>query len=515
MNRPRESVSWSLSYNMASNMIRRQSLVSSVFTYLGFAIGAVNILFLFPRYFTPEQFGLTRILLDVAMLLSTICTLGSIPIVLKFFPFYQRNTTIGRNDLPWLTLGLVTAGCLLTVLILPWMKPWIIRKFGSKSPLFVDYFDLLYPLTITLAYFSVLEAYAWSLHKTILSNVLKEFAFRLLTTVLIFLFIAGVLKYNQFITLYAWIFLLPVIIFLAMMYRERLLVPLDKVRNLTGRIKYKIMSFGGFLFAGAVLNIIAKTNDTIILASQSKGGLKDAAVFTIATYLVTVMEVPQRSLVSITTPLIASAWRSKNILLINRLYQKTSLNLMIAGLGIFGLVLLNIREIGSLLGPAYTSLASIVLISGLAKLIDLSTGLNTQILLLSKYWKLDFLTNMIFVALSIPLNYWLTRRFNTLGPAYGNLIALIIFNGLRYGMIWKLFGLQPFTWNNLKALLLAVFIFAPLWFLGNLFSPLAGIAVKSILFTVVFSFLILRWNVSADLNDLFRLAVKRFSKFNN
>ena len=276
-----------------------------------------------------------------------------------------------------------------------------------------------------------------------------------------------------------------------------------------------MVSFGGFLFAGAVLNIIARTNDTIIIASQSQGGLKDAAVFTIATYLVTVMEVPQRSLVSITTPLIASAWRSKNISLINRLYQKTSLNLMIAGLGIFGLVMLNIREISNILGPAYASLALIVLISGVAKLIDLSTGLNTQILLLSKYWKLDFLTNMLFVALSIPLNYWLTKQFNTLGPAYGNLIALIIFNGIRYGMIWKLFGLQPFTWKNLKALFLAIVLFVPIWFIGELFSPMTGMAIKCVVFSVSFGYFILRWNVSSDLNDLFKVVIKRFSKFNN
>lgn len=495
---------------MAKNMIRKQSLVSSVFTYLGFAIGAFNILVLFPRYFTPEQFGLTRILLDVAMLLSTICTLGSIPIVLKFFPFYQRNTPREKNDLPWLTLGLVTLGCLIMVVTLPWLKPWIIRKFGSKSPLFVDYFDLLYPFTITLAYFSVMEAFAWSLRRTILSNVLKEFAFRLLTTVLIFLFIAGVMKYDQFITFYAWIFLLPVVIFLVMMFREHMLVPVSRPSAVTRRIKYKILSFGGFLFAGAVLNIIARTNDTIILASQSTGGLSDAAVFTIATYLVTVMEVPQRSLVSITTPLIASAWRSRNIGLINRLYKKTSLNLMIAGLGIFGLVMLNIREITALLGPAYTALGTIVLVSGIAKLIDLSTGLNTQILLLSKYWKLDFLTNMLLVALSIPLNYWLTRRFNAMGPAYGNLIALFIFNGIRYLMIWKLFGLQPFTWNNLKALLLAAAIFVPVWFTGSLFSPVMGIVVKSVLFGAAFGFLILRLRVSEDINDLFRILKSRF-----
>jgi len=495
---------------MGKNLIRKQSLVSSIFTYLGFAIGAFNILILFPKYFTTEEFGLTRILLDVALLLSTICTLGAIPIVLKFFPVYRRNIEGKNNDLPVWVLGLVTLGCVLLFLILPYLKPWILRKFGSRSPLFIDHFDLLYPFTVTLAFFTVLEAFAWSLKKTILSNILKEFAFRLLTTVLIIFFVARIFDFNTFISLYAWIFLIPVAIFMVMMIRENAIAPVLTPSKLTRRIKYKMLTFGGSLFAGAILNILARTNDTIILASQSSGGLSDAAVFTIATYLVTVMEVPQRSLVSITTPVIAEAWRSRKIEVIDRLYKKTSLNLMIAGLGIFGIVMLNIREITSYLGPAYSSLAAIVFISGIAKMADLSTGLNSQILLLSRYWKLDFFSNMLLVGLCIPLNYWLTRKYNAMGPAYGNLIALLIFNGLRYGMIWKLFGLQPFTISNLKALLLAVAIFIPLWLSGEHLPFITGIILKSILFTLLFGYLILRLKVSEDITDLFRIIRSRF-----
>jgi hypothetical protein len=35
-------------------VVRKQSILSGIFIYLGFAIGAVNILILFPKYFTPE-----------------------------------------------------------------------------------------------------------------------------------------------------------------------------------------------------------------------------------------------------------------------------------------------------------------------------------------------------------------------------------------------------------------------------------------------------------------------------
>ncbi|MFN5929976.1 MAG: hypothetical protein ACK42F_00200, partial [Sphingobacteriales bacterium] len=134
-------------------IVRKQSILSSIFTYIGFAIGAVNILFLFPKYFTPEEVGLTRILLDVALLFSTICSLGAVPLILKFYPFYKRYVPNNQIDLPVFSFGLGLLGILAFILLLPELKPWIIRKFGSRSPLFVDYFDLLYPFTITLTLF--------------------------------------------------------------------------------------------------------------------------------------------------------------------------------------------------------------------------------------------------------------------------------------------------------------------------------------------------------------------------
>lgn len=261
-------------------------------------------------------------------------------------------------------------------------------------------------------------------------------------------------------------------------------------------------SFGAFVFGGAVLNIIARTNDTIILASQSSGGLADAAVFTIATYLVTVMEVPQRSLVSISTPVIAEAWRDKNLPKIDRMYQKTALNLLISGLGIFGLVQLNMDNAIRFLGPEYQALGMIVLTSGVAKLIDLATGLNTQILLLSKYWKIEFLSNMLLVALSIPLNYWLTKKFNVMGPAYGNLIALTVFNFGRFMILRKLFGLQPFRPAHLKAIIIAVLCFLLAYALPTMGNLFLDVIIRSSIFSAAFAFLVFKLRVSEDINGL-------------
>ncbi|WP_336514097.1 polysaccharide biosynthesis C-terminal domain-containing protein [Pollutibacter soli] len=490
--------------------VRRQSILSSIFIYIGFAIGAINILVLFPKYFSAEQIGLTRIILDVALLFATACTLGSIPITIKFYPFYNTFLEKKDNDLPFYTILLCLTGVLLMFIILPFFESTIIKKFGARSPLFVDYFYLVYPFTACLTFFYLFEAYSWSLKKTVLSNALKEFAFRIITTALIVLFISGIINFPSFINLYSYIFGIPVLIFIFSFTKSNNLPIQPKPSHVTRRLLGKMLPFAGFIFGGSMLNIIARTNDTIIIASQSAGGLADAAVFTIATYLVTVMEVPQRSLVSITTPVIAEAWRSKDLIKIDRLYKKTSLNLLIIGLGIFGLVLLNVDDATKFLGPEYILLGSIVLVSGIAKLIDLATGLNTQILLLSKFWRLEFFTNMLLVGLSIPLNYWLTKKFNVLGPAYGNLIALSVFNAIRLGLIYKKFGMQPFSKSNLLALMIGTVSFAIVFVIPVTENIFINVAIRSIIFCGLYGLLILKFKVSSDIHGLVEIIRSKF-----
>jgi O-antigen/teichoic acid export membrane protein len=99
--------------------IRRQSIFSLVFIYAGFLIGALNVLVLFPKYFTPEEFGLTRLLLELALLISTLCTFGMVQVSIKFFPFHRQYLPDSKNDLGFLTLIVTLAGLLLLLVFLP------------------------------------------------------------------------------------------------------------------------------------------------------------------------------------------------------------------------------------------------------------------------------------------------------------------------------------------------------------------------------------------------------------
>jgi O-antigen/teichoic acid export membrane protein len=187
---------------------------------------------------------------------------------------------------------------------------------------------------------------------------------------------------------------------------------------------------------------------------------------------------------------------------------------MIAGLCIFGVILLNLNNINNILGPSYQALSGIVIITGIAKIIDLATGMNTQILLLSKYWRLDFFTNILLVSLSIPLNYFLTKEYNSMGPAYGNLIAIIIFNSVRFLYIWKIFKIQPFTYSNIKTLL--VFILSVIICFGvpNQNNTYLDIFVKTSVFLSIYLMLTIKWNISPDLNEVI-ITIKNKLKLKN
>jgi O-antigen/teichoic acid export membrane protein len=274
-------------------------------------------------------------------------------------------------------------------------------------------------------------------------------------------------------------------------------------------------SFALAFFASSTLNALAKTNDSIILASQSTQGLTDTAVFNIATYLITLMEVPQRSLTSAATPQIAIAWKDRNMTRLSSIYRKTALNLLIVGMGLISLIWINIDALVAILGPTYAPISSLILILGLAKIIDMGTGMNSQILMLSKHWKIDLFSNMLFVVLSLVLNYLLTRSLGVKGPAYGGLIAIIFFNLIRFTAIWKFYKLQPFSMANLRVVLFALAALLVAWIFPSPDNVYWSAVLKTILFTGLYAFIIVRTRVSADINDLLTNVGKRFSKFNN
>ena len=185
------------------------------------------------------------------------------------------------------------------------------------------------------------------------------------------------------------------------------------------------------------------------------------------------------------------------------------MNLLVIAAGILGLVMLNIPAFIQVLGPAYAGMTMLMFILGISKLIDLGTGMNGHILQLSKHWKIDLYTNMFFVVISIILNYWLTRTYGILGTAIGSLIAIILFNFIRFYYIKQIYGLQPFSWRNGLTVLVAGGLTFGLYSITFHEFIWINLFVKSVFFILLFAFIVIRFNISPDITELYNMARNR------
>jgi O-antigen/teichoic acid export membrane protein len=96
------------------SVLRKKSIVSIVWTYIGFIFGAINV-FLSAKYLLPEYNGLTRVLLEMGVLFSAIATFGVPTLLTKFYPYYKDRLDRRSSDLLTLGLFITTVGFILRV----------------------------------------------------------------------------------------------------------------------------------------------------------------------------------------------------------------------------------------------------------------------------------------------------------------------------------------------------------------------------------------------------------------
>jgi hypothetical protein len=208
---------------------------------------------------------------------------------------------------------------------------------------------------------------------------------------------------------------------------------------------------------------------------------------------------------------------------IKNIYHKSVSNLLAIGLLLFGLIWLNIDNLVAFLnfisnkyGGGYDELPKLIFILGLAKLIDLGTGVNSQIIGTSNFWKFDFYTNLFYIILSIPLNIFLINSYGLEGLAFSNLIALTLYNSIRFGFLYKKFNLQPYTWRHGLFLLSSIALMLLIHMIPTPNNFALNILIQSFAFGIAFYGLAYWINPAPEIlnffNDLIKNKIPGFFK---
>ncbi|MEQ9266224.1 MAG: oligosaccharide flippase family protein [Balneolaceae bacterium] len=488
-------------------IIKKQSVLNSLINYTGIVLGFITTIYLYPRIFDTEQYGLTRLLLSVSFVFTQFAHLGIKNISIKYFPFFQDKKN-HHNGFFFIILLVPFLGMLLFLLIFILFDSFIIDFYSSEnSVLFVSYYWYIIPLVFSILYFIVLDSYIRALFNSIPGSLASEIIIRVSTIILLLLYSFQYLDFEQFmIGFVGSYFLQPLylIIHLINIGEFRIKLSLSIFKIIPAK---ELISFGFFGILGGISSILVNNIDIIMLGSLS--GLTETGIYAIAFYVGSVIVVPKKSIAKIAPTLVAKHLKEGDLDEIEKIYKSSSINQLLVGVLIYIGVWANLDNLFSILPSDYSGGELVVLIIGAAKLIDMAAGINGVIILNSKYYRFDLYSIVFLIALSVALNYTLIPIYGISGAAIATFTSILIYNIIKCVYLWKKYHIQPLTNKVPWLLITGALVLVLFQFLPKIGGTYSDIAVRSILITALFSLIIYKLKISEDINLLIRQVLRR------
>ncbi len=482
-------------------VIRRQSLKHATVNLVGLVVGAASTFLVYPH--VREDFGLVQILLQVGLLGLPVMSLGANTVAIRFFPIFQ-DKSLGHNGfLPLLLLlcgmGFVLSGAIACIFWEPYMA-----SVEGKSPLIRQYLWMAFPMAFFYVTSTVLSMYSANFKRIVVPSILLDFSQKLVLPVLMI----GV--WQQWIRLDTALWCMMAhacCVSIGMALYLRWLGEWHWKPNwkfLTPKLKKELAAYIGFWALGGFALLVAAKADVFMVGSLS--AVKAAGTFTIAAALAAIIELPIKSLYSASASSVAKHLAEDNMAELDKLYKSVSINLLVAGLLLFGGLWVCIDSIFHFFPDSQqaemAAATGVFFYIGLARIVEMSTGLNNNMIYYSPHYRYSFVSLTISAALTIGLNFLLIPRIGLTGAAIATLVSVSFYNGFSVWLVWAKFRLFPFTKATFLALLLALIAYGAAWCVPFTGYDLLDILLRGGVFALVFGGLVLRLRVSGELNDL-------------
>lgn len=494
------------------NVIKKQAFLGTIFSYGGVLVGFVSQFFLIPHNITEAENGLLAVLLSYMYVLVQLSSLGFNAAGSRFFPHF-RDTQKGHKG--YLFLGLISALIGFTIVSagLYLFKDTIVKN-EEKSPLFADNFYLLLPITLATLLFNLLDNYAKNLYDTLTGTFLAQFLQRFLILLALLLVVFRFITFAQFI--YLWVFAVG-------FYVVPMFLKARKLEGFSLKPDFSVMTpaFSREFWFYAFLTILTGFSsmvilyiDKIMLAGISS--YRETGIYNTASFFGSVMGMALMAVTKAAQPLIADSFAKKDLINISTIYKKSCTTSLIVGCWIFLGIYLNIDNLFLLLPPSYSAGKMVVMIICLGKLFDLATGLNGTILALSKHYIYDTYIMVGLIFITVALNYFLIPIYGMNGAAFALAIATVYYNLARYLVVLIKLGMQPFTFDLVKVIIVAFVSWLAIRLLpefgGTKLMSIVDMGYRSAALTVLYGVIIYWSNISPELNGAMKNIWLKISK---
>lgn len=436
-------------------IVFRQSIKSSIVIFFGAFLGAVSNL-IYPYVLSQTQLGFFTNIIYWSALLQVFMLLGTGSVLAVFIQKYpedgeKRKVLITISVLATLMTTLMFSGAYI------FSKEYIIAQYQSvDQPLVREYFYWTPLLLLLMSFGTLFEMYLLSQTKTAISAFSKEVLVRVANLALIGLLAAGVLSFKVFIIANIFVYVLPAIM---LMYVSSTTsgFGFSTTWNVFDRKEYaEILKFAWYhLLLGVSLNIMGYL-DTLMLATLDVRGMETVAPYRIAVFIISVAIIPYRAMSTSSISTLNRAYIDNDLPHLRDLFKRAGSNILLVTAGVFLLIVCNLDNAIALLPPGYEVVKPVVLILAFGRVLDIATGVNSELINLSKYYKFNFRVSVLLIILLYCFNRFLIPAWGIYGAAWSATITLAVFNITKAIFLWRKMGLHPVTRNNILILLAAV-----------------------------------------------------------
>ena len=501
-------------------IVARQSIKGTIATYIGVAVGIVTTFFIQTKALQPEQIGLIDVLLQCSILFSGLAQLGTSSSAMRYYPFFKDEEHRDHGFFGW-TLLVPLVGFALFLLAFFAFKTPIVRYFSKDSGMFGDYVYFVIPLAFFMLYIAVFETNSNLLLRIVLPKFVREVGLRVGTMAIYLLYFYKVIDFDGVIVSFCVLYGLATLVNIVYLLSLKRVSFKVEWSYLKPQLKRDFMFYTLFMLTAALAGNVIPMLSKFFVAGNA--GFRLAGVFTIATNIAAVVEMPYRSLGAISRPHISDAMAKQDVRTADALCKNVALHQFIAGSLVFFLIWVNIDYLFDLLpnGDIYRMGKWTVLILSLSRLIYSSFAVTTTVLSYSKYYYYSLIFTILLAGTSFVLNALWVPRWDINGGALASAVSYFIYYVLLLAYIkWKI-GVNPLSRKLLPvmAVILILFVFNWLWtialtplFVRLFAAPIFGLtinaALKSVLFLMLGLTALYKMKVSQSVNDLINKGLK-------
>lgn len=477
-------------------LVQKDAFRTMVISYLGIVLGYLNKGVLFLLILSTEQIGLINLLLSVGLLFAQFANLGNTFMTWKFLPFFKNEEKKHHGFLPLLFL-LVFIGALFFAILLGLFRTEIEAVYISKSPDFIAYYFWVLPIGIGYLLFITLEAYLRGFYKNILSVFAYEVVLRLSITVLLLIYALHWIDFHMLVVSHSVLYFVPSIIALMYLKRTKELNFSLKSIQISKKFRRILFQYSLFNYLNTLGVVLVSSLDVMMIASMI--GLKETGVYATVVFLTSALQVPYRSVIRISAPLVAEHWKHREMDKMQSLYTKVSSTGLFIGLAAFCFLWLHIDLLFSFLKPEFQPGIWVFFFIMMGRLFDMFFGINGSIFSTSKKYKYDIIFTIVLIGLVYWLNIQFIPKWGMIGAAISTAIALICYNVGRLIFVWKIFRIHPFTKSQFKIIALGILTLYTGNWVGNAFQSewISGIA-KTGVYLILFIYPIFYFNLETE-----------------